>query len=443
MTVAAAAPSTRAAEAAAPEAARRPGGRLLALDGLRFLAVLLVVVYHYVAFGSDWGRPRAELFPVLYRPAAYGWMGVQLFFLISGFVICLSCWGRSLADFLSSRVVRLFPAYWFAVLLTTAVLAAVPGGSRPRATRDVLTNLTMMEYPFGAPYVDGVYWSLWVEGRFYLIFAVVVALGLTYRRVLAFCLLWCAAGVLAMAAPGEQLLQVLAMPEYCWFFIGGLAFYLIRRFGPDLLLWLLVGFTFLAGCRAVLPTYRFVAAQAGYPVPEWGVVAVLAVFYLLMAGVALDRFRGVQWRWLATAGAVTYPLYLLHEYIGWEVIDTLGNRVDPWLLVGTLLVVMTAASWLVHRFVERPAARWLKPRLAASFAKVRGVPLPVPRPSGQGPAIHGPAIQGPAIQGPSTDGPSARRPAAEEPAGGPGEEREPEPAGARAPMAARGVGDGR
>ncbi|WP_431679374.1 acyltransferase family protein [Kitasatospora sp. KL5] len=415
MTVAAAVPSA-ATEAAAPGAAPIPGGgRLLVLDGLRFVAVLLVVVYHYVAFGSDWGRPRAELFPVLYRPAAYGWMGVQLFFLISGFVICLSCWGRSVGDFLSSRVVRLFPAYWFGVLLTTAVVAAVPGGTHPRAMRDVLTNLTMMEYPFGAPYVDGVYWSLWVEGRFYLIFAVVVALGLTYRRVLAFCLLWSAAGVLAMAAPGEQLLQVLAMPEYCWFFIGGLAFYLIRRFGPDLLLWLLVGFTFLAGCRAVLPTYRFVAAQAGYPVPEWGVVALLAVFYLLMAGVALDWFRAVDWRWLATAGAVTYPLYLLHEYIGWEVISTLGSRVNPWLLVGALLAVMTGASWLVHRYVERPAARWLKPRLRASFAKVRGVPLPAQR---------------------SGPGSGARTGAA-------GTARAPEAGAVREPVAGRGVGNGR
>ncbi|GAA5003707.1 hypothetical protein GCM10025734_41260 [Kitasatospora paranensis] len=203
MSVAAPAPPVLAPRAAVPGAAPT-GGRLQVLDGLRFVAVLMVVLYHYVAYGSDWGRSRAELFPVLYRPAAYGWLGVQLFFLISGFVICLSCWGRSLSDFLTSRVVRLFPAYWFAVLLTTTVVALIPGGTRPRPGRDILTNLTMMEYPFGAPYVDGVYWSLWVEGRFYLIFAVVVAFGLTYRRVLAFCLLWAAAGVLATAAPGSS-----------------------------------------------------------------------------------------------------------------------------------------------------------------------------------------------------------------------------------------------
>ncbi|WP_405012608.1 acyltransferase family protein [Kitasatospora sp. NBC_01539] len=441
MTVVATAPPV-----AAPPAARAPGGRLPVLDGLRFVAVLLVVVYHYVAFGSDWGRPRGEIFPVLYRPAAYGWMGVQLFFLISGFVICLSCWGRSTSDFLSSRVVRLFPAYWFGVLATTAVVAAVPGGTEPRALRDVLTNLTMMEYPFGAPYVDGVYWSLWVEGRFYLIFAVVVALGLTYRRVLAFCLLWAAAGVLAEAAPGEQLLQVLAMPEYCWFFIGGLAYYLMRRFGPNLMLWLLVGFTFLAGCRAVLPTYRFVAAQAGYPVPEWGLVAVLAVFYLLMAGVALDWFRGVDWRWLPTAGAVTYPLYLLHEYIGWEMITRFGHRVDPWLLAGGLLVAMIGASWLVHRYVERPAARWMKPRLAASFAEVR-LHLPSPRNAAAHDATahdaagHDPAAR--ASANPDGPGGTAGSPDGPVTADRGGAVREPSRAPVREPLSGRGVGVGR
>jgi len=361
-----------------PEHPTRPepparGGRLAVLDGLRFLAVLLVVLYHYVAFGSDWGRPRADVFPVLYLPASYGWLGVQLFFLISGFVICLSCWGRSLSDFFTSRVVRLFPAYWFAVAATTLVVAVVPGATAPRSWSDVLTNLTMLEYPFGAPYVDGVYWSLWAEARFYLIFAVVVWLGLSYRKVLAFCFLWAAAGVLAYGLPGVPLLQALAMPEYCWFFIGGMAFHLMRRFGPDLLLWLLVGFSFLAGCRASEPTYRFVAANSAYALPEWGMTAVLAVFYLLMAGVALDWFRRIDWRWLSTAGAVTYPLYLLHEYIGWEAIEKLRYDVNPWVLAGSLLVLMLAGSWAVNRYVEQPLSRWMKGQLRRSFERMRAV----------------------------------------------------------------------
>ncbi|MER5639377.1 acyltransferase [Kitasatospora sp. NPDC002227] len=369
--------------------------RLVALDGLRFLAVLMVVAYHYVAYGSDWARPRGEIFPGVYVPAAYGWLGVQLFFLISGFVICLSCWGRSLGDFFTSRVVRLFPAYWFGVLLTTAVLWAVPGGTAPRRWQDVLTNLTMAEYPLGVPYVDGVYWSLWVEARFYLLFAVVVWLGVTYRRVVAFCLLWLVAGVVAWGLPGVPLLQLVVMPEYCWFFVAGLAFFLIWRFGPDLLLWLLVGFSFLAGCRATEPTYRFVAGQAEAQLPQWVVVALLAVFYLLMTGVALGWFRRIGWRWLTTAGAVTYPLYLLHEELGWEAIFVFRASVPPWLLVLGLVVAVTGLSWLVHRWVERPASAWLKVRLRASFARLRepvAPPAVVPAqepPVGVGPGVGG------------------------------------------------------
>ncbi|MDH6124555.1 acyltransferase [Kitasatospora sp. GP82] len=357
----------------ARESPPRTTQRIAALDGLRFLAVLMVVLYHYVAYGSGWGRPRSHVFPILYMPASYGWLGVQLFFLISGFVICLSCWGRSLSDFLTSRVVRLFPAYWLAVGLTTLMLALLPGSEQPRKWQDVLTNLTMLQNPLGVPYVDGVYWSLWAEARFYLIFAIVVWGGLTYRRVLAFCLIWSGAGVLSYGLPDVHLLQMLAMPEYCWFFIGGMAFYLMWRFGQDLLLWLLVGFSLLAGIRASWPTYQSVQANSAYDLPDWVVAAVIAAFYLLMAGVALGWFRRIDWRWLGTAGAVTYPLYLLHEYIGWKLIENLRYTIDPWLLLGALLLVMTAVSWLVNRYIERPLSRSMKVQLRKSFERMRAI----------------------------------------------------------------------
>ena len=80
--------------------------RLYVLDGLRLLAASTVLFGHWVGAGivldggkkgvQVWGEPTEEVFgPVVHAIAAYGWMGVDLFFLISGFVICMSGWGRT------------------------------------------------------------------------------------------------------------------------------------------------------------------------------------------------------------------------------------------------------------------------------------------------------------------------------------------------------------
>lgn len=79
-------------------AERGGGGRLRALDGLRILAALMVCLYHYAGkngpVAEAWGQSPALKFPTLSSFATYGSLGVQLFFIISGFVICMSSWGR-------------------------------------------------------------------------------------------------------------------------------------------------------------------------------------------------------------------------------------------------------------------------------------------------------------------------------------------------------------
>ncbi|MGH8965075.1 MAG: acyltransferase family protein, partial [Actinomycetes bacterium] len=98
----------------ATPAPAKPRPRLAALDGLRFLAAMAVLAYHYVAVNHHAWGPRTDVsFPNLQPLVAYGSFGVQLFFVISGFVILMSAWGRDVRSFTASRVGRLFPAYWF------------------------------------------------------------------------------------------------------------------------------------------------------------------------------------------------------------------------------------------------------------------------------------------------------------------------------------------
>lgn len=139
--------------------------RLYVVDLLRFGAAMMVVLYHYVYAGGrqTWAADTAELFTSPVRAvASYGWVGVDLFFLISGFVICMSGWGRSLSEFFTSRVVRLLPAYLVAVVVTSAVLVLwKPPAGAPRLA-EVLGNLTMVQNLLQLRNIDEPYWTLLV-----------------------------------------------------------------------------------------------------------------------------------------------------------------------------------------------------------------------------------------------------------------------------------------
>ncbi len=178
--------------------------RLAAMDGLRLVAAVMVAAYHFLGTPTPhfWGTTELRDFaPLLHEISRYGWLGVEFFFALSGFVICMSCWGRTPAQFTVSRIARLFPAYWCAVLLVVALVLAsrwATGPPAPASTRTVLGNLTMAPGPLGLDLVAGVSWTLWVEARFYLLMAVLLVLGLSYRRTVTFCAAWLLAGVIAL-----------------------------------------------------------------------------------------------------------------------------------------------------------------------------------------------------------------------------------------------------
>ncbi|WP_443049835.1 acyltransferase family protein [Streptomyces sp. NBC_00287] len=346
--------------------------RLYVVDGIRLVAALMVVLHHFAGTrrvnepgNAVWSRPVSEIMPSVFHVAAYGWIGVEIFFVISGFVICMSCWGRTPRQFFVSRVIRLYPAYWFAVLFTTAALVAVPGVWERLPVREILLNLTMLQAGSDVPNVDMVYWTLWSELRFYLLFLVVVAMGLTYRRVIVFCCVW---GAAAMLAPVSDfpLLVLLANPDGAWYFIAGLALYLMHRFGQDLLLWGILAMAWLMGQLELGERVEYEG------VSSWrGAVLIFTVFMLVMVAVSLGWTDRIRWKWLVTAGCLTYPLYLTHYMAGTAIIGRLHGTMDARLLLGLLIAGFLVLSWLVHRVVERPVARVLKRGLDSSFARLR------------------------------------------------------------------------
>ena len=148
------------------------------LDYARFVAALSVVFFYYLANGPRNGKLSTfSGFPGLTSAAEYGYLGVDLFFMISGFVIMFSAHNSTAQRFLVSRVIRLWPAFAVCMTITALVRALWGGPGMEVSVLQYLANLTMLPKKFGHANMDGVYWTLALEIYFYAIVLTVIALG--------------------------------------------------------------------------------------------------------------------------------------------------------------------------------------------------------------------------------------------------------------------------
>ncbi|MGP8304071.1 acyltransferase family protein [Streptomyces inhibens] len=359
---------------------RRAGGtRLAAIDGLRLVAALAVAAYHYVGTTTPnfWGANDPKQFaPALHEISRYGWLGVEFFFIISGFVICLSCWGRTPVQFVVSRVSRLFPSYWCAVLMVVGLVLIARlvhlQAATPIDPRTVLGNLTMVPGPLGLQLIAGVAWTLWVEARFYLLMAIMLFFGLTYRRMIAFCGTWLTLVVIARELD-STVLDELFVSQYAGLFITGIALYLMHRFGQNLVLWLLAGF---AWCYELTVLNDRVTAHAVKPADggaiSWAVcAAILTCFLAVLALAGIGPLARLRWRWLVTAGALTYPFYLVHQSIGIPVAKGLLQTVPALGVLPSMAVAAVFSlllSGAIYRMVENPLMRVLRRQLTRGMS---------------------------------------------------------------------------
>ncbi|WP_078862042.1 acyltransferase family protein [Streptomyces sp. NRRL F-5123] len=358
------------------EAPRTPGQdtgrakaptRLYALDGLRVLAALSVMLFHYTgidgASPTVWGANPKHLFPTVFRFTKYGSLGVQLFFIISGFVICMSAWNRTPGQFVKARFLRLFPAYWFSIIVAYTLWHAVPDHNRtPPSTSDSLMNLSMFQVPMGARHLVGSYWTLYAELLFYLVFLLVLTKKLDFQRVYVFCWGWLVTSMLFQQPTGLQIVSTLAPAINTALFVAGITMYLMYRFGADLKLWLLLGASWLS-VQQDMSQHTLKIRHQGLHENNTVVIGLITLFYLLILAVALHKLDWVSWRWLTVAGASVYPLYLLHEELGFALIRHLRLHMGTYPTLATTVVLVLALSYVVQRWVERPAYGWLRKRL--------------------------------------------------------------------------------
>jgi peptidoglycan/LPS O-acetylase OafA/YrhL len=375
--------------------------QIVGLDLLRFFAAALVMNFHlgalaWAARGSTVGRLVGDTYAL--PPALpftwFGWMGVEIFFVISGFVIANSANGASPYSFARSRAVRLLPGLWICATLSLLVMWLAPGFNHHELLKH--WGLTMVLYPFGN-WLDGVYWSLVVEIIFYaLIFGLLWIDGFRYIDRLGFGLAmvsavyWCAHFLLPLHVPSK--IAMFLMLEYGGAFALGIALWATFMRQPSVVRTL----TMLVGGAAVLME---IASMSGKKVEAFPGLAVswllpaavflvaIAVFAASVAAFKRELQPGPTGAlWCRRLGLATYPLYLLHDPIGGSIVRICtAAGLEPLHALGLAEVAATVAAVLVALFLEMPLQAAVKRafdvvvgRFAhpASAARRKTVPVP-------------------------------------------------------------------
>jgi len=329
---------------------------LPALDLLRLFAALGVVLFHYAYRGA-----RAEDLTVLSLPALepvakYGWFGVQLFFVISGFVIARSAIGRTAVEFGIARAGRLWPAF---IVCTTLTFLATWLFGAPRFETSVphwLANLTMIAPVFRQPFMDGAYWSIVVELTFYGWLALFIALGQFPKRTDDIVLGWLSIALANEALIHSSILRHLFITEYAGFFCAGI---LIAEMASGRRGWqapFLIAVSAVIACSEALVGGRETAAHYSTEIKPVLMIALtllsIAIVFLASRIRSLPLPGGLP----LAIGGLTYPLYLLHQHVGYIVFNRLHEAVPAGVLVVAVTLAVMAVSLAIWRYAE-PAGR--------------------------------------------------------------------------------------
>jgi peptidoglycan/LPS O-acetylase OafA/YrhL len=380
--------------------------RIVVLDGFRAVGVLLVMGFHY---GPRWSHPWTNQHILPYgdmlsgiTPLLYGRSHACMFFILSGFVILLTlerC--TSVLDFWRKRVARLQPTLILCASITTVMIYFFAPHEWIRDPVSFVLSVLMIDpdvvqpwFNYDVGWVDGAYWTLAVEARFYLL---VAALFLVGRK--AFLPVWLGLTVAAFMlghpaiARSEELkpLRLILMPIWTPYFTVGICLFEIYRAKA----WrLLPTIGFLGAAAMVLiNAYWWTRFAHEDPIGRTIVNACWILAFVLFT-IESPLVRPLGWKPLVVIGGASYSLFLLHEAAGASLMRPFEQMgVWPPLILVISVVSMVGLSLAIHKWFEEPARRFL---LKASEGMVERVAASAPwlnyataRPASQ--VSHGPA----------------------------------------------------
>ncbi|MES2571755.1 MAG: acyltransferase [Verrucomicrobiota bacterium] len=330
--------------------------RLLTLDALRGIAALWVCWYHFTQGNTEFLEEGW-----LKSSGSFGWLGVEIFFVISGFIIPYALFRSEYrtsdyGTFLLKRITRLDPPYIAGILIVIIlgyISTVTPGFRGPPfqlSATQVILHLGYANVLFGHPWLNPVFWTLAIELQYYLLAGLLFP-ALAHRSNLLRAFAFGCLGSLVFLFPNKEFL-------FHWLFLF--------MFG-------MAAFQFRAG---IIQRGEFMCWIVVLGVGSWFAHGAVITGTGIATSLIIALYNARINTPFLFLGNISYSLYLIHIPVGSKVIN-LGLRFfDTFPGRTVVLICATAASitaaWLLYRYVELPAQRW------SSSIRYRGKQKPLP-----------------------------------------------------------------
>jgi peptidoglycan/LPS O-acetylase OafA/YrhL len=320
------------------------------LDILRIIGAINIVLYHYTFRGYAADNMTTLYFPLLGSIFKYGFFGLYLFFILSGYTIAQSAANKKITSYISARLLRLYPSFWVAVCLTTTATLCWGGERYKILPKQFFLNLTMLSGYIGIKSVDEAYWFMFVILKFYFLVAILIFLRIfKFQNNIAGIWLF-----LAIASSYYHIPKIdfFLIPQYAPFLISGMIFYSARNDGWNFFR------SFLSIVSLIFSVYLLKQIVTGFHIYyktelSFFVVFILIVFVnIFMFFISINKKQIKLSEIFITLGACTYPLYLIHQNIGYMIFNNFGHMTNRFIILLLTLSLMISIAIAISKYAD-------------------------------------------------------------------------------------------
>lgn len=306
------------------------------LDTLRCIAAILVLLYHYTTqYDNSFGH--LGNYPV---NISWGYMGVSVFFLLSGFLTVMNLReNETLGSFILRRAIKLYPVYWVSIILTTIVMFMILP-EKLRTFETIIVNFTMLQDFLGFKAVDGVYWTLTIEIMFYAFIGTLLYFN-CIRNIMTISSIWLILSIIFSVVKlfinniFVKLLSFLLITTYSHMFIAGIMLCKLYKNPKQIVPHIIICLCFI----------NQVINQG----LEYTIFFILVTSFVYLIIYRVISFSIPCFEFIAR---ISYPLYLTHQFIGFGLIHEIFLLIPISISIGL--------AYLLYKYIEQPSAQFFK-----------------------------------------------------------------------------------